>query len=151
MTTWGVTAPVEAAFAAIHDTRSWPEWWHGIEDVREIEPGAGDGLGAIFHMAWRSRLPYTVEFDMRVTRVEPPWVLEGAAKGELEGRGTWRFAQARGAALVSYEWDVVTTRRWMSALAPVARPVFSWNHDVLMRRGGIGLAQRLGARLVLSA
>ena len=37
----------------------------------------------------------------------------------------------------------------MNLLAPVARPVFSWNHDELMREGGESLARRLGADLAL--
>jgi hypothetical protein len=36
----------------------------------------------------------------------------------------------------------------MNLLAPVARPVFKWNHDYVMQRGGEALARRLGARLV---
>ena len=37
----------------------------------------------------------------------------------------------------------------MNMLAPVARPVFSWNHAELMREGGESLARRLGVDLVL--
>jgi hypothetical protein len=37
----------------------------------------------------------------------------------------------------------------MNVLAPVARPVFSWNHAELMREGGESLARRLGVDLVL--
>ncbi|MEA2376163.1 MAG: hypothetical protein QOD13_70, partial [Thermoleophilaceae bacterium] len=33
-------------------------------------------------------------------------------------------------------------------LAPVARPVFEYNHDVVMRWGGEGLARRLGVELL---
>ena len=33
-------------------------------------------------------------------------------------------------------------------LAPLARPVFAWNHHGVMRAGGEGLARRLGVRLV---
>ena len=36
----------------------------------------------------------------------------------------------------------------MRAVAPLARPVFDYNHDVVMRWGGEGLADRLGARLL---
>ena len=36
----------------------------------------------------------------------------------------------------------------MNALGPVARPVFEYNHDVVMRWGGEGLARRLGVRLL---
>jgi hypothetical protein len=36
----------------------------------------------------------------------------------------------------------------MNLLSPVARPVFRWNHDYVMRTGGEGLARLLGARLL---
>jgi hypothetical protein len=38
----------------------------------------------------------------------------------------------------------------MNLLAPIAKPVFAWNHDVVMRQGGEGLARRLGARLIVA-
>jgi hypothetical protein len=38
----------------------------------------------------------------------------------------------------------------MNALAPLARPVFVHNHDVIMRRGAEGLARLLDARLILA-
>ena len=69
----------------------------------------------------------------------------------------WRVSRARngsrpiisadGGTLVRYNWDIRTTRRWMNLLAPVARPVFSWTHDELMREGGQSLARRLGLDL----
>ena len=49
---------------------------------------------------------------------------------------------------VLYDWRVSTTKPWMNALGPVARPVFEYNHDVVMRWGGEGLARRLGCRLL---
>jgi hypothetical protein len=36
----------------------------------------------------------------------------------------------------------------MNAVAPVARPVFRWNHNVVMHQGGRGLASLLGAQLL---
>jgi hypothetical protein len=36
----------------------------------------------------------------------------------------------------------------MNLLAPLARPLFEHNHNVVMRWGGEGLARRLGARLL---
>jgi hypothetical protein len=36
----------------------------------------------------------------------------------------------------------------MNWLAPLARPLFRWNHDAVMRAGGRGLAQLLNARLL---
>ena len=122
-----------------------------MERVVEIEPGAEDGTGQLARYTWRSRLPYELTFDMRSTRLERPHLLEGEASGELAGTGRWRLFEADGATAVLYEWDVSTTRRWMNLLAPIARPIFAWNHDHVMRNGGEGLARLLGARLVTAS
>ena len=117
--------------------------------VEKLEPGAADGTGKRLRVLFRTRLPYGVGFDVRMTRVRPPSELEAQSTGELEGTGRWTLSPAGGGTLVRYYWDVRTTRRWMNVLAPVARPVFSWNHDELMREGGQSLARRLGADLAL--
>ena len=49
-----------------------------------------------------------------------------------------------------YDWRVSTSKRWMNAIAHLARGLFERNHDMVMRWGGEGLAQRLGARLLAS-
>ena len=43
-----------------------------------------------------------------------------------------------------YDWNVATTKAWMNLLAPVARPVFKWNHDVVMGWGAEGISKKLG-------
>jgi hypothetical protein len=72
--------------------------------------------------------------------------IEGIARGELAGAGRWRF-EARGPTTthVRYEWDIVTTKRWMNLLAPVLRPLFEWNHDIVMEWGRQGLVRLLVA------
>jgi hypothetical protein len=148
LTIWRIDAPVAAAWAAIHDSAHWPEWWKNVEGVAEIEAGSGEGVGAIQRYTWKGRLPYRLVFDMRVTRIEPLVALEGEASGDVEGTGCWRFSTDRGITVIRYDWRVRTTRAWMNALAPLARPVFEWNHDAVMREGGAGLARRLDARLI---
>jgi hypothetical protein len=85
---------------------------------------------------------------MRTTRVERPHLLEGDATGELAGTGRWRLFGEGGVTAVVYEWNVSTTRAWMNVIAPLAGPVFKGNHDYVMRNGGRGLAELLGARLI---
>jgi uncharacterized protein YndB with AHSA1/START domain len=135
---------------AIYDSERWPEWWRGVERVVELESGDEDGLGQVGRYTWRSRLPYELTFDVRTTRVERPHLLEGEATGELAGTGRWRLFEGAGATVVLYEWDVRTTRPWMKVLAPLARPLFAWNHDWVMRNGAAGLARLLGARLLVA-
>ena len=68
----------------------------------------------------------------------------GEAVGELTGTGRWHLTHDAGLTDVRYDWNVRTTRPWMNLLAPVARPIFKWNHDVVMDWGADGLARRLG-------
>lgn len=147
LTTWVLEAPRDEVWEAIYGVERWPEWWRGVEAVEKLEHGDERGIGSVYRHRWRSRLPYTVAFDMRTTRIERPFVLEGQAQGELEGIGRWRLWEGQGTAL-TYEWTVRTTPAWMNALTPVARPVFVWSHNVVMRQGGQGLARLLGATLV---
>jgi Polyketide cyclase / dehydrase and lipid transport len=147
LSAWCLDAPIADVYAAIHDAERWPEWWRGVESVTELEPGDEDGVGSVARHRWRSRLPYTVEFDVQTTRVERPFLLEGLASGELAGEGRWRLAEGQGTTVL-YEWNVRTTPWWMNLLAPLGRPVFAWNHELVMRQGGEGLAWRLGAPLL---
>jgi hypothetical protein len=128
----------------------WSEWWRGVVRADELHPG-GEGLvGCCWRVEWRSRVPYTVAFDFTVERVEEPALMEGRARGELDGLGCWRLLEEGGVTAVVYEWNVSTTRRWMNVVGPVARPIFSYNHDVVMGWGGEGLARELGVRLLAS-
>lgn len=151
LTTWLLDAPREEVFEAVWDSAAWPLWWHGVVEATENDPGTPCGIGRRGHYAWRSRIPYPVRFDVISTAVERPRLLAGEASGELEGTGTWRFFESDGVTAVTYEWHVRATKRWMNALGPVAAPVFRWNHDQLMRRGGEGLARHLGCRLLAAS
>ena len=151
LTAWRVAAPREAVFEAIHASERWPEWWDGVERVEKLEEGDEDGRGSLGRYTWRSAMGYRLEFEMRITHVERPYRMDGAAVGELTGTGVWRLYEDDAGTAVLFDWQVRTTRWWMNVLAPVAGPVFKWNHDRLMRAGGRGLAKRLGAELLSGA
>ena len=144
-TAWKLGAPREEVFSVLHDSERWPEWWRGLERVVKLEDGDAEGRGSLGRYTWRARVPYRVEFDVRITRVERPELMEGRATGELDGVGTFRLHEDGPGTLVTFSWRVETRRRWMNLFAPIARPLFRWNHDWVMREGGRGLARRLSA------
>jgi uncharacterized membrane protein len=150
LTTWVLDAPLEDVWQAIYEVEQWPDWWRGVRSVEKLEGGATDGIGSLYRHEWRSVIPYPVRFDARITNIEPLRLIEADADGELAGTGRWRFFVGDGTA-VTYEWNVRTTRAWMNLFAPVARQVFHWNHDAVMHQGGEGLAQLLGARLLVNS
>jgi Polyketide cyclase / dehydrase and lipid transport len=150
LTSWLLDSPREPVWEAIYDQERWPEWWQGVEEVEERDGGGDGGVGAVSRMVWKSLLPYRVEFEVRTTHVERPYLLQADAVGELAGIGRWRLYEQGGITAVLYEWNVSTTKPWMNLLAPVARPVFEWNHDWVMAHGGTGIARLLGCRLLAS-
>lgn len=149
LTTWCIEAPIESAFEVLNDAASYPLWWKSVRSVEVLKQGDAATVGELDRFTWRSVLPYSLTFDLRVSHVERPHLIEGRATGELEGVGTWRLYDGDGVAIV-YEWRVRTTKRWMNLVGPLARPAFAWNHDIVMRQGGRGLAARLGGRVVLN-
>jgi hypothetical protein len=105
-------------------------------------------LGDRCRYAFRTALPYTLSFVTEVTEVSPPTRLVVDASGELAGTGCWELTDVEAGTAPRYTWLVETTKRWMNLLAPIGRPAFSWNHDVLMKDFARGLASALVAPLV---
>ena len=151
LTTWVVDAPIERVCDAIYAIDRWPEWWRGVERVRELFHGEGNGEGTIYEHTWRSKIPYAVEFTVTVVHVEEPNLIHARAEGGLEGTGTFRLFAAPLGTAVTDDWAVRTTKAWMNAIAPLARPVFAWNHHAVMKNGGAGLAALLDTTLVVQA
>jgi uncharacterized protein YndB with AHSA1/START domain len=148
LTTWLLEADRDRVWDAIYESERWPSWWHGVLEAEKMEEGDADGVGQYGRYVWKSKLPYKLEFFVRTTKVERPYLLEGDASGELTGVGRWRLLEQGGVTAALYEWNVRTTRAWMNLLAPVARPIFAVNHDYVMRNGGHGLAKLLGVPLL---
>src|SRR5512133_953267 len=113
LTTWLLHCEREPAWEVLHDTMSWPEWWRGVESVVELDPGGENNVGGRYRIAWKSRLPYPLEFEFSVDEVDRPRGMAGTARGELDGSGRWRLFQQDGVTAVLYEWQVATTKQWM--------------------------------------
>lgn len=151
ITDWQLPVPLPAVWDALVRPEEWPTWWPAVLAVELLEPGDADGIGAYRRLTWRTALPYRITFNMRTTRVERHQLIEGRADGELAGLGRWTLAPAVPAPIsagtqVRYEWIVDVTKPWMRLVAPLARPVFAWNHRVVMEWGRQGLLRKLLAQ-----
>lgn len=145
---WHLDAPVEPVWQALTHPEQWPHWWPYVRRVTPLAAGGADGLGSVKRLEWGSRLGYGLGFDVETTEVVRPQRLRGRARGELDGEGLWELASDGATTRVSYLWRVDLGRAWMRAVAPLASPVFRWNHDGVMRAGAQGLARHLGVRLL---
>lgn len=141
---WRLDAPPAAVWQALTEVESWPQWWPYVKRVQTLRKGEPSGVGAIRRIAWGSRLPYGFTLDVECTEADRERRLVGAARGDLEGTGVWELAPlAGGGTAVRYTWTLAVNTRWMRVVAPLAAPVFRWNHEGVMRGGRDGLARRL--------
>lgn len=143
LTDWRFDAPLDRVWHEIKAMDRWPEWWPFVARVELLKQGGVDDVGSVRRVTWKTALPYTLTFDSELVAIEPFRRMEGRAFGELEGKGLWTFRDDAGITHVNYDWQVKTTKAWMNLLAPVARPMFAWNHDKVMAGGFEGLTRRL--------
>ncbi|WP_439602530.1 SRPBCC family protein [Devosia sp.] len=141
---WRIAAPLDRVWAEIVDVDAWPSWWRAVRKVERLRDGDIEGIGAVRRITWATALPYTITFDVESTRSEPMYQLEGRATGELNGVGVWTLTSDGDITTVRYDWRVDLGKAWMRAFAPILRPAFAWNHNVLMGWGEADLKTRLG-------
>ena len=141
-------APLEEVWNIIYNSLKWPQWWKGVKSVVEIQKNDANGINGIRKYTWGRYLPYELNFTMRLTENQPLKKLKGEAFGELEGTGEWFFTEHNGVVHVRYNWDIVTNKKWMNTFAFLLKPVFKFNHNIVMHWGGKGLAKKLGATLL---
>ena len=143
-TEWRIDAPTDRVWNALLDAAAWPQWWRGFRAVERLADGDERGVGMRLRQAWRSRLPYTLVFDLEITDIARLERLEGRATGDVEGTATWTFEERGGETTVRFALDVRPGHWWMRLPVPFARQVFAWNFDTVMAWGGEGLGRRLG-------
>ena len=148
VTKWEIEAPLQQVWQAVYASLEWLLWWKGIVSVVEIEKEDANGLNSVHAYTWKSVLPYQLTFTMRLTEKQPLKRLKGVAFGDLEGQGVWTFSEQDGLVRIQYNWDVYTKKAWMNYLSFILKPVFRYNHDIVMHWGALGLAKKLNARLV---
>jgi uncharacterized protein YndB with AHSA1/START domain len=148
ISTWQLQAPIERVWAAISQLEQLPAWYPAVQEVQTLTPGDPDAVGSRVRYLIKGRLPMRLAFEATITRVDPPRELELQAEGDLAGTGRWELQHQGEVTTVRYLWDVQTTRPWMNLVAPLARPLFTWNSKGVMLQAGQGLARYLGVPLV---
>jgi len=151
ITVWQVEAPIEPVWDALLHMESWPAWWRGVEQVDVLSPGDANRIGFRSRQVWKSKLPYKLRFEGSITRIVPLERIEITSEGELQGSGLMRFRNTGKVTTFQYDWNVSTTEQWMNIVAPIAKPFFSWNHDIIMNWGAEGLGRKLGGAKVATS
>lgn len=105
--------------------------------VHKYQDDSGD---MAYELEARSELPVTLKFTQTTlaNKTIPFERLEYSAKGDLEGGGSWEFADRPGGGTVAtYTWNVRLNHPMLMLLSyvPFIRTAAEKNHDVLMVKG----------------
>ena len=148
LTTWLLESPRERVWDAIYDQSAWPSWWRGVEDVVELGPGDETGSARTRASPGARGCPTTSSSRSTDARSTSRTCSRPRPSASWTGTGRWRLFEQDEVTAVLYEWNVATTKAWMNRSRRSLRPVFEWNHDWVMRNGGVGIAELLGCRLL---
>ncbi len=142
-TIWKIPAPIETVWLAMLDTEQWPNWWKYVKKVEEIKPGDSFGVNSIRRYYWKTRLPYQLIMDLKVTQLVPYQSIGVSVSGDLKGKGYCKLSTDQDKTSIYFAWDVKTCKQWMNHLPAISHPVFVWNHTQVMKQGEKSLIQRL--------
>jgi hypothetical protein len=148
-TVWWTPSVLDRIWETLANYAAWPTWWRGIQAVEVLRGGDSRGVGTVLRQRWRSRLPYTLVFDLEMLRIESGSLLEGRARGDLEGTCRWTFLPINGGIEIRFDVDVRTGRWWMNLPIPFAPRVVRANFEAIMRWGREGLERTLGVPVEL--
>ncbi|MFG2332060.1 SRPBCC family protein [Streptomyces sp. NPDC048604] len=134
---WQLAAPPDAVFAVLERAEEYPRWWPQVREVTAVDDSTGTAR-------FRSFLPYELVVTAVARRRDPEaGILEIGMSGDLDGWARWTLTEHDGGTRAEFEQEVEVRSRLMRLLAVPGRPVFRFNHALMMRGGRRGLAAHL--------
>ena len=147
ITRWRVEATAQEVSDVLDDAADLVRWWPDVYlGVEQLEEGDDDGIGKVFRLYTRGRLPYTLRWYFRVVESRKPygWTLD--AWGDFVGRGVWTFEEDGPFVDVTYDWTVRADKPLLRHLSFLLKPIFAANHHWAMARGEESLKRELARR-----
>lgn len=100
-----------------------------------IAPGRPNGLGLTVRVFAKGFLPHSFFFIGRIVDLVPHRYMKIAVSGDFEGVSEmWADPVDAARCRVSLRWRVKVRHPYVSAVVPVLRPVFAWNHRWAVER-----------------
>jgi len=82
-------------------------------------------------------------FEVEAVHEEPPRLTEAVVRGDLNGTMKWTLHPEGSGTRLCFEEIVITGKPLLNVLAPLFKPFFAWNHEIMMRRREQGLRHLL--------
>lgn len=136
ITHWELSARVEEVYPIIKDSSKLCKWWPSVYlEVKTYKDGDATGIGKIVSLYTKGYLPYTLRWSFEVMEIIKNKKIALRAFGDLNGNGVWTFGQKGETCKVDYDWNISFDKPYLSKLAWLLRPIFSFNHKWAMKKG----------------
>lgn len=146
ITRWELDAPKELVWSEISNCANWPSWWPEVKAVELLAAGDQDEIGKTWRYKWQSPFFYKLSVTLCITDIQPLQSVSALATGDLEGTGEWQFSCHDTTTVAICSWKVRTRIPWMNRMAFLLKPLFRYNHRLIMRSGLQGLKQAIEHR-----
>ncbi len=150
-THWRVQASLEEVSEVLGDALSLPRWWPAVYLAAEPVNGGNPRTheGGVIALRTRGRLPYTLQWRLRLTDNDAPHGYSFDAEGDFVGHGVWSFSKDGAFVNVRFDWRVNAEKPLLSWFSWALRPLFMLNHRWAMARGEESLKRELVRRRAL--
>ncbi|MCL4867512.1 MAG: polyketide cyclase [Anaerolineae bacterium] len=146
-TQWRVKSSVTELSELLGNAPDLVRWWPSVYlDVQQLEPGDERGIGRVIALYTKGWLPYTLNWQFRVSQSRHPYGYTIEAWGDFVGRGEWTFAPDGEYVIATYDWQIRVEKPLLRLLSPILKPVFAANHLWAMRMGEKSLQLELARR-----
>ncbi len=148
---WLISRPIDVVYYFVSHGRTYPEWFPVFRDAQSDDDEVRVGARVRYHV--KALLPYHLYWDVTLTRLEPPHLVETATTVSLGGwlrLGGWvrfRLNERDGRVEVVNEQEMRAERALPGPLRALAARAFAFNHDRAMASGGQGLQRAVNAAL----
>jgi hypothetical protein len=136
---WTIEGPVETVFHYVSDARTFHEWFRVFKRVDADDPVGPLRVGSHSRMKVKALLPYTLDWEVTVSKLDPPRLMETDVRLSLNGRFgmrgyvRYRFVPAGRFVTVINEQELIADQPLPRILHPLAQAVFAFNPDWAMR------------------
>src|SRR5262249_54658993 len=112
-------------------------WWPSVYlHVEELSPGDPvTRVGRLIRLHTRGWLPYTLDWEFRVSDSNYPHSFAIEAWGDFVGSGVWSLRQDGADVDIEYDWRIRADKALLRYFSFIARPIFSANHRWAMDKG----------------
>lgn len=146
ITHWRVQGTVREVADVLSDAADLVRWWPAVYlQVKVLEPGDERGLGKVVDLYTKGWLPYTLNWQFRVTEVKTDGFTL-VAWGDFDGRGIWTLRQNGVWVEITYDWKIKAEKPLLRYFSFLIKPLFAANHRWAMARGEESLKLELTRR-----